>query len=43
MNAARGDAATRLPTGLERPAHWSAERLPVPPRSNRTRSRRARR
>ncbi|MDG9718992.1 pentapeptide repeat-containing protein [Streptomyces sp. DH24] len=22
LNAARGDAATRLPTGLDRPAHW---------------------
>ncbi|MEV8092835.1 pentapeptide repeat-containing protein [Kitasatospora sp. NPDC085879] len=26
VNAARGDAATRLPTGLDRPAHWSAAR-----------------
>ncbi len=23
LNAARGDAATRLPSGLTRPAHWS--------------------
>ncbi|MGW6130718.1 pentapeptide repeat-containing protein [Cellulomonas sp. NPDC055163] len=41
VNAARGDAATRLPAGLERPAHWSAERLPVPPRAQARRSRRA--
>lgn len=41
VNAARGDAATRLPAGLERPAHWSAERLPVPPRAPAGRSRRA--
>lgn len=24
LNAARGDAATRLPEGLDRPAHWSS-------------------
>ncbi|NYI05647.1 uncharacterized protein YjbI with pentapeptide repeats [Allostreptomyces psammosilenae] len=24
LNAARGDAATRLPRGLDRPAHWAA-------------------
>ncbi|WP_431681453.1 pentapeptide repeat-containing protein [Kitasatospora sp. KL5] len=24
LNAARGDAATRLPAGLDRPAHWAA-------------------
>ncbi|WP_406858996.1 pentapeptide repeat-containing protein [Streptomyces sp. HUAS MG47] len=24
LNAARGDAATRIPPGLERPGHWSA-------------------
>ncbi|MEU8585748.1 pentapeptide repeat-containing protein [Streptomyces sp. NPDC048664] len=24
LNAARGDAATRLPAGLDRPAHWTA-------------------
>jgi uncharacterized protein YjbI with pentapeptide repeats len=41
LNAARGDAATALPEGLDRPAHWSPEQLPVPPRPARRRSRRA--
>ncbi|GAA2390847.1 pentapeptide repeat-containing protein [Streptomyces glaucosporus] len=29
VNAARGDAATRLPPGIERPSHWPAGRTPL--------------
>ncbi|MEV7774716.1 pentapeptide repeat-containing protein [Kitasatospora sp. NPDC086791] len=29
LHAARGDAATRLPAGLTRPAHWPATAVPV--------------
>nr|WP_257584425.1 pentapeptide repeat-containing protein [Streptomyces sp. TLI_146] len=30
VNAAKGDAGTLLPAGLERPSHWSASAAPVP-------------
>lgn len=43
VNAARGDAGTRLPAGLERPGHWSSERLPALARPRAARPRRARR
>ncbi|MEU6020311.1 pentapeptide repeat-containing protein [Micromonospora sp. NPDC047134] len=35
VDAARGDRQTRLPAGLDRPAHWSA--LPLTPRRTRRR------
>ncbi|MFI1104770.1 pentapeptide repeat-containing protein [Streptomyces melanogenes] len=30
VNAAKGDAGTLLPAGLERPSHWSASAAPAP-------------
>ncbi|NRQ40347.1 pentapeptide repeat-containing protein [Nonomuraea sp. NN258] len=42
VNAAKGDAATRLPAALTRPAHWSSEAVAVaqrPQRRNRPRKR----
>ncbi len=38
LAAARGDAATRLPAGLDRPPHWSAGAVPVPAPGGRRRS-----
>ncbi|WP_051711259.1 pentapeptide repeat-containing protein [Streptomyces sp. NRRL S-350] len=37
LDAARGDAATRLPAGLTRPAHWPDTAAPPAPRAARTR------
>jgi uncharacterized protein YjbI with pentapeptide repeats len=32
LDAANGDATTRLPAGLTRPTHWTAATQPAPPR-----------